>query len=220
MKDLPSDANLGHVFQRFPKGVDHLLKYHDAVLRGPSEFTIGERELIAAYVSSLNSCYYCAGVHSVIAETFGIEVETFQTLIENPGTDTFGSKLSPILNYLRKLTLNPSKMLHEDAEAVRTVGWSEDALFEAISVCALFSFMHRIVEGSGLNTSTEARTATRERHRNGKSDTPYTDFGKRLGIIDLRAKRNRSPLESTAITYAFPSHPDSEASLRRLALAN
>ena len=108
IKDLPSDANLGHVFKRFPKGVDHLLKYHDAVLRGPSDFTIGERELIAAYVSSLYSCYYCAGAHSVIGETFGIEVEIFQTLIENPGTETFSSKLSPILNYVRKLTLNPN----------------------------------------------------------------------------------------------------------------
>lgn len=138
MKDLPSDANLGHVFQCFPKGVDHLLKYHDTVLPGPSEFTIGERELIAACVSSLNSCYYYAGAHSVIAETFGIEVETLQMLIENPDTDTFSSKLSPILNYVRKLTLNPSKMFPEDVEAVRTVGWSKDALFEAISVCTLF----------------------------------------------------------------------------------
>ena len=70
---LPDDASLLHVFKRFPKGIDHLLRYHDAILRGSSELSIGERELIAAYVSSLNACDYCAGAHTVIASTYGID---------------------------------------------------------------------------------------------------------------------------------------------------
>ena len=180
--ELPTDADLGHVFRRFPKGIGHLLKYHDAVLRGPSDLSIGERELIAAYVSSLNACAYCTGAHSVIAETFGIDPELLQRITESP--DAIDPKLKPLFNYVKKLTLSPSKMLLEEAEAVRKSGWSEDALFDAISICALFNFMNRIVEGTGLETSAEARTATRERHRNGKSDTPYTDFGRRLEIID------------------------------------
>ena len=183
-KDIPANADLGHVFRRFPKGADHLLKYHDAVLRGPSDLSIGERELIAAYVSTLNSCNYCAGAHGVIAETFGIDPELLQRIIENPETESIDPKLGPLFNYVKKLTLSPSKMLPKEAEAVRKSGWSEDALFDAISICALFNFMNRIVEGTGLETSAEARTATRERHRNGKSDTPYTDFGRRLEIID------------------------------------
>jgi uncharacterized peroxidase-related enzyme len=168
--ELPTDADLGHVFRRFPKGIGHLLKYHDAVLRGPSDLSIGERELIAAYVSSLNACAYCTGAHSVIAETFGIDPELLQRITESP--DAIDPKLKPLFNYVKKLTLTPSKILQEDAQAVYAVGFSDEALFDAISICALFNFMNRIVEGAGLETSAEARAATRERYKKVKAIPP------------------------------------------------
>ena len=39
----------------------------EVLLRGPSELTRGERELIAAYVSALNECRYCTASHSATA---------------------------------------------------------------------------------------------------------------------------------------------------------
>ena len=39
----------------------------DVLLRGPSTLTRGERELIGAYVSSLNACQYCTSSHSAYA---------------------------------------------------------------------------------------------------------------------------------------------------------
>ena len=65
------------------------------------------------------------------------------------------ARLLPILAYVRKLTLTPSRMVDADAAAVFDAGWSEEALFHAISVCALFSFMNRIVRGSGFRPMTE-----------------------------------------------------------------
>lgn len=182
-ESLPSDASLAHVFKRFPKGIEHLLRYHDAILRGPSELSIGERELIAAYVSTLNACAYCAGAHTVIASTFGIDESIVSALIEDVDTSPVDNKLKPLLRFARQLTLAPARIPPEAREAVPDAGWSEDALFDTISICALFNFMNRIVEGAGLETSAEARAATRDRHGKGKSDTPYTDFGRRLGLI-------------------------------------
>lgn len=40
-------------------------------------------------------------------------------------------------------------MVEADAAAVYDAGWDEQALFDAVSVCALFKLMNRIVEGSG-----------------------------------------------------------------------
>src|SRR5262245_59194750 len=34
-----------------------------AVMRGPSEWSIGERELFAAFTSRMNECRYCASHH-------------------------------------------------------------------------------------------------------------------------------------------------------------
>lgn len=52
--------------------------------------------------------------------------------------------------YVRKLTESPSSVTDLDARVVFDAGFSEDALFDAISVCALFNFMNRMVEGCGV----------------------------------------------------------------------
>ena len=44
-------------------------------------------------------------------------------------------------------------MGQEDAAQVFAAGWDEQALHDAISVCALFNFMNRLVEGMGIKTS-------------------------------------------------------------------
>src|SRR5580765_3902700 len=36
-----------------------------AVMRGPSDWAPGERELFAAFVSRLNTCHFCVGIHTV-----------------------------------------------------------------------------------------------------------------------------------------------------------
>ena len=59
-------------------------------------------------------------------------------------------RLAPVLEYVRKLTLDPKSMEQADADAVFAEGWDDDALFDAISICALFNFMNRILEGSGI----------------------------------------------------------------------
>jgi AhpD family alkylhydroperoxidase len=49
-------------------------------MRGASAFTAGERELMAAYVSKLNSCTYCASSHSEAAIVLGVERKLIEAL--------------------------------------------------------------------------------------------------------------------------------------------
>ena len=69
---LPDHAGVPDILRRFPAGVRALLEYHDAILRGASPLTVAERELIAAYVSGLNTCGYCHGAHRMIAEVVNL----------------------------------------------------------------------------------------------------------------------------------------------------
>jgi len=76
-QDVPfsqiEDLDLHALFSRFHKrGIQPLLEYHDAILREESELTVGERELIAAYVSSINGCHYCFSAHRDHARAWGI----------------------------------------------------------------------------------------------------------------------------------------------------
>ena len=93
---LPKGASLLNLFKVFPGTSIPLIQFHEALLRGPSPFTEGERELIAAYVSGLNHCRYCHGVHSATAELLGIKQELVDSKIDID-TAAIDPKMRPIL---------------------------------------------------------------------------------------------------------------------------
>lgn len=107
---LPDNHQLDSVIRRFPHSAAPLLEYHDRVLRDPSPLTVGERELIAAYVSGLNACTYCHGSHILAASAFGIDETLFEGLMNDPQTSAVDDRLKPILAYAGKLTTSPSRM--------------------------------------------------------------------------------------------------------------
>jgi uncharacterized peroxidase-related enzyme len=181
---LPERPVLGDVFKRFPTGIAPLLEYHDILLRGPSPLTIAQRELLAAFVSGLNACGYCHGAHNTIAELHGISPSTLEKLIQDPVTAGVEPALLPLLAYVRKLTETPSRLVDDDAQAVFAAGWDELALFHAVSVCALFNFMNRIVEGCGVTSDASVLASLRERRAQFKDDPHvYQRFGRQLGIL-------------------------------------
>lgn len=149
---LKNDATLLDIFKRFPSTAHPLLAYHEALMRGSSPLSVAERELLAAYVSGLNACQYCHGVHSATAKNFGVAEGVLKDLIENPASAQIDKRMKPLLAFVKKLTLTPSRMVQEDADLVLAAGWDEQALHDAVSVCALFNFMNRLVDGLGLKT--------------------------------------------------------------------
>ena len=137
LPSLPGDAVLLDVFRAYPGTARPLLDYHQALLRGPSPLSVAERELIAAYVSGLNACRYCHGVHTATARAFGIGEETLGALLADVTTAPVAEPMKPILRYAGKLTLTLAKITPEDAEAVLAAGWEEQALHDAVAVCGL-----------------------------------------------------------------------------------
>ena len=150
LPSLQDDAKLLEVFRTYPDTAFPLLDYHEALMRGPSPLSIGDRELIAAYVSGLNACDYCYGVHQVTAEQFGIDEAVLTGVLTDLSTAEVDDRMRPILGYVGKLTRDPGRISPSDARAVLTAGWTERALHDAVSVCALFNFMNRFVSGLGI----------------------------------------------------------------------
>ncbi len=178
---LPATPHLADVYKAFPDQVKPLLDYHDALLRGESPLSVAERELIAAFVSGLNACNFCFGAHKIYAQAFGIDEAVIEALIEDVDTADVDPKLKPILNYVAKLKDLPPRLGDADSQAVYDAGWSERALFDAIQVAALFNYMNRIIEGTGVSfdyaenpVSAEELAARRTRS--------YADFGNSIGV--------------------------------------
>ena len=53
------------------------------------------------------------------------------------------------LGFLEKLTLEPEQVTRADADAVRAAGVSDEALIDAIHICALFSMIVRLADSLG-----------------------------------------------------------------------
>lgn len=174
---LPEKHHLVDLWKRFPRGTEALLALHDAFLRNEdSALEIGERELIAAHVSALNGCHYCFVAHRRYAEAFGISPDTFGDMSVDLAHDDLRPAMTAALIYASKLTLSPSDVAQSDFDALIAAGWDEDAIHDIVNVTAMYGFMNRLLEGSGMKENVAAAGFSAEKARAAK----YSDM---LNII-------------------------------------
>lgn len=189
-------SRLLDVLRAYPGTAGPLLDYHEALMRGPSPLTVAERELVAAYVSGLNSCDYCYGIHSATAQRFGVDDKTLTAMPEGLDTAGIDDRMRPLLRYVGKLTSSPGRVSPADAVVVLDAGWDEQALHDAVSVCALFNFMNRFVNGLGISADAHYSALSGER----LADGGYAGLKK---LMWAPAPQQRSP-GSAAVA---PPHP-------------
>jgi uncharacterized peroxidase-related enzyme len=116
-----------------------------SVLRGPSVWSVGERELFAAVVSSANTCRFCIGTHGEIAaKELGREVLTRL----NDGR--FSPQATAAAAFVEALTRDPSSVSAADVERARAAGVETDALAEAAYVAFLFNTINRVADALGF----------------------------------------------------------------------
>ncbi|MDV6013609.1 carboxymuconolactone decarboxylase family protein [Haloechinothrix sp. LS1_15] len=155
LPSLPENATLLDVLRAYPDAARPLLDYHEAVLRGPSPLSIAQRELLAAYVSGLNACDYCHGIHEATAQSFGVEPGTLAALLSDIDSAPVEQSMKPVLRYATTLTEEPGRVRPDDARAVLDAGWEERTLHDAAAVVGLFNLMNRLVGGLGITLSPE-----------------------------------------------------------------
>lgn len=183
LPSLPPDAGLAEVLKAYRVIGEPIVRLAEAVMRKDSELDPGERELIAAYVSSLNACRYCVDSHSMVAGQFGIDPRVLTQLNDSIDDAEVRDPLKPVLHYVKKLTLTPSRMTIEDVDRIYAAGWSEETLIDAVSVCAFFNCMNRIADGTGrVSGGTEVETVQSPEGQTNLALT-YLAWGRAKGIL-------------------------------------
>lgn len=61
--------------------------------------------------------------------------------------------------FIEKMNRESSRLRPEDIEQVKAAGWSEEALYDAITVCALFNFYNKWIDAAGVSDMTAAAYA-------------------------------------------------------------
>jgi uncharacterized peroxidase-related enzyme len=139
---LPDAARVAFYHRAF---FGDLGRWTQAAMRGPSAWSVGERELMAALVAKWNSNTFCRGAHGAIARK-----QLPATQVERALADYRQAELSPqlvaTLAFLEKLTRTPDTVTGMDASAVLAAGVSEMALTDAIAVSAVFNIISRYAD--------------------------------------------------------------------------
>jgi uncharacterized peroxidase-related enzyme len=114
-------------------------------MRGPSTWSVGERELMAAMVAKWNSCAFCVGAHGAIAAK-GMQRSPVDAALADFRAAPISEALKATLAFLEIMTLRPSELTAENAKEVLRAGVSAEALTDAIAVGALFNIVTRYAD--------------------------------------------------------------------------
>src|SRR6202012_1401098 len=83
----------------------------------------GERELIATYVSRLNTCKYCCNIHGAIAQhQLGNNAEIVQQVLADFETAPISSKLKALLKVAAKVQSGGKNVSSDDVALARNKG--------------------------------------------------------------------------------------------------
>jgi uncharacterized peroxidase-related enzyme len=177
-KSMPETAGPGNVFSANRDVYRHWAEMGQALINGPSPLSPAEREMIQAYVAGILDCRYAYVAHTACAVARGLEEGLVADLVDNIETAPIAENWKPLLQFIRKLTLQTTKVEQADADAVFAAGWSEKALHDAIAVTARMTFMSRIIHGHGFTPMTPERAKASAEHR---AKVGYVDLYPGLG---------------------------------------
>ncbi len=124
----------------------HLAACFQEAMRATTAWKLGEVELFAALVSSLNQCKYCIGAHTATAELGTRDRPLVAAVLADWRTAPVEEKVRRTLGFLEKLTVSPAEVTQEDIEPMRSVGVSDQAIEEAVYVCCLFNMINRLAD--------------------------------------------------------------------------
>ena len=147
---LNSDSDITDISWKDREIFKPLEEITELLMRGDSSIPIAVRELIAAYVSSLNSCQFCFGSHAEVANHFGISDSLLEQLIDNVHTADIDDSIKAALLFAKKLTLSSSQIIDYDLIELSEFGWQQDDVQQIIYITSLFNFYNRVLDGHGI----------------------------------------------------------------------
>jgi uncharacterized peroxidase-related enzyme len=111
----------------------------------------GEREMIGAYVSSLNDCFFCQNVHGSMAQHFlGCDMQTIDRIKKDYLTAPVSEKLKALLTIAASVQKGGKQVTEEQIENARQKGATDKEIHDTVLIAAAFCMFNRYVDG--LNT--------------------------------------------------------------------
>jgi uncharacterized peroxidase-related enzyme len=144
---VPDAARL--VFYRPSFYGDRAKQFTHEAMRGPSDWSVADRELMAAYVSKVNGSPFCIGAHTATAEQAFHNPPMVAAALADIESAPIAEPLRATLRMLGKLSAEGA-LTGADVRKVRSVGVSSRQIEDALAVCAAFTIIGRLADAFGF----------------------------------------------------------------------
>ena len=114
-------------------------------MRGPSPWSIGDRELMAAFVAKTSQCEFCTKAHTAVAQAAYRDGRDVSASLSNPEIEPIEEPLRSTLLMLGKLTREHA-VDADDMRALLAAGASRQQIEDALAVCFSFNVIGRLAE--------------------------------------------------------------------------
>jgi uncharacterized peroxidase-related enzyme len=119
-------------------------------MRGPSAWSVGDRELMAAVVAQSNGCSFCTKAHAAAAQGAYRDGTKVSAVLSDLETAAIEEPLRATLRMLRKLTREHT-VDADDMRAVLAAGVSREQIEDALAVSFSFNMISRLADAFGFD---------------------------------------------------------------------
>jgi uncharacterized peroxidase-related enzyme len=114
-------------------------------MRGPSEWSVGDCELMAAFISKINECEFCTKAHAAVAARAYQDESKVSAALSDLETAAIKEPLRATLRMLRKLTREHT-LNANDMRALLAAGVSPEQIEDALAVSFTFNTIDRLAD--------------------------------------------------------------------------
>jgi alkylhydroperoxidase family enzyme len=118
-------------------------------MRGPSTWSVGDRELMAAFVAKTNHSEFCTRAHSAVAQGAYRDRTKVSAVLSDVDSASIEEPLRATLLMLGKLTREHA-VNADDMRVVLAAGASRQQIEDALAVCFSFNVIGRLADAFGF----------------------------------------------------------------------
>lgn len=130
-----------------PHTAQPLNDFANALLATDEGLSRGERELIGAYVSHLNDCYFCQNIHGAVASHYLGEEETVAAVKCDLHSAPVSDKMRALLILASSVQKGGKHVTAEQVAAAREKGATDRDIHDTVLIAAAFCMFNRYVDG-------------------------------------------------------------------------
>lgn len=149
--ELPADMpGITAGFARRPETAKPMRELAHVLLHksGNEGFSSGERELVAAFVSSRNTCYFCQTSHGAAAtHLHGGDADVVTAVCSDYTTAPISNKLKALLAIAEQVQVDGKRVTKELVDRARAEGATDLDIHDTVLIAAAFSMYNRYVDG-------------------------------------------------------------------------